>query len=295
VELKHLTSFIAVADRLSFIRAAEHLHLSQPALSGQIQKLEEELGVQLLFRDRRSVSLTDAGAVFLDEARATLARAQRAASRTRRAALGQLGHLRIGFVSSAALELVPGIVVEFRKKFPGVTLDLLNLRTSSQIKRLTTDTLDIGFVRLPLSDDRLKTAIIDREPFVVVLPKEHRLARVRHIRVAQLEQEPFVAYGRRWAPGFFDSVIQICLDAGFRPQIVQETGEMYTAIALVAAGAGIAILPQSVVLAQSQHIVLKALPASIPPSEIALATKAGNRSSLIRSFTALAHTYRDRR
>lgn len=295
MELKHLTSFVAVADRLSFIRAAEHLHLSQPALSGQIQKLEEELGVQLLYRNRRSVSLTDAGAVFLDEARATLARAERATTRTRRAALGQLGHLRIGFVSSAALELVPGIVVEFRKQFPGVTLDLLNLRTSSQIKRLTTETLDIGFVRLPLSDDRLQTSIIDREPFVVVLPKDHRLARVRHIQVAQLEHENFVAYGRRWAPGFFDSVIQICLGAGFRPQIVQETGEMYTAIALVAAGAGIAILPQSVVLAQSQHVTLKSLPASIPPSEIALATKVGNRSELIRAFTALAHAYRRRK
>jgi DNA-binding transcriptional LysR family regulator len=103
MELKHLTSFIAVAEQLSFVRAADRLHLSQPALTGQIQKLEEELGVQLLARNRRSVKLTDAGKVFLAEARATLSRARQAADRAQKAARGEIGRLRIGFVSSAAL------------------------------------------------------------------------------------------------------------------------------------------------------------------------------------------------
>src|SRR3984885_14635251 len=116
MELKHLTSFVAVAEQLSFVRAASQLHISQPALTGQIQKLEEELGVQLLSRNRRSVKLTDAGKVFLDEARATLSRAQQAADRAQKAARGEIGRLRIGFVSSAALEIVPGIVVAFREK-----------------------------------------------------------------------------------------------------------------------------------------------------------------------------------
>jgi DNA-binding transcriptional LysR family regulator len=288
MELKHLTSFIAVAEQLSFVRAADRLYLSQPALTGQIQKLEEELGVQLLARNRRSVKLTDAGKVFLAEARATLWRARQAADRAQKAARGEIGRLRIGFVSSAALEIVPGIVVAFRKQHPDVTLDLMNLRTVSQVKKLIDKTLDIGFLRLPLSNDQLRTTVIHREHFLLVLPKGHPRARDKQVHVAHLRNERFVAYGRRWAPGFFDSVIQMCLKEGFSPNIVQETGEMYTAVALVAAGAGIAILPKSVVLAQSKNIVMRPLAGSIPVSEIAIATRAGNNSLIVRSFIELA-------
>jgi DNA-binding transcriptional LysR family regulator len=288
MELKHLTSFIAVAEQLSFVRAADRLYLSQPALTGQIQRLEEELGVQLLARNRRSVKLTDAGKVFLVEARATLLRARQAADRAQKAARGEIGRLRIGFVSSAALEIVPGIVVAFRKQHPDITLDLMNLRTVSQVNRLISKTLDIGFLRLPLSNEQLRTTVIHREPFVLVLPKGHPRSRDKQVRIAQLRSERFVAYGRRWAPGFFDSVTQMCVKQGFSPNIVQETGEMYTAIALIAAGVGVAILPKSVVLAQSKNIVMKPLAGSIPVSEIAIATRAGNNSLIVRSFIDLA-------
>jgi DNA-binding transcriptional LysR family regulator len=288
MELKHLTSFIAVAEQLSFVRAAERLYLSQPALTGQIQRLEEELGVQLLVRNRRTVKLTDAGKVFLAEARATLSRARLAADRAQKAARGEIGRLRIGFVSSAVLETVPSIVVAFRKQYPEVTLDLMNLRTVSQVKKLIDKTLDIGFLRLPLSNDHLQTTIIHREPFLLVLPKGHPRARDKQVHIANLRNESFVAYGRRWAPGFFDSVVQMCVKEGFSPNIVQETGEMYTAIALIAAGAGIAILPKSVVLAQSKNIVMKPLAGSVPTSEIAIATRVGNNSLIVRSFIELA-------
>jgi DNA-binding transcriptional LysR family regulator len=290
VELKHLTSFVAVAERLSFVRAAGQLHISQPALTGQIQKLEEELGVQLFTRNRRTVKLTEAGEVFVEEARATLARARQAADRVQKAARGEVGRLRIGFVSSAALEIVPGIVVEFRRQRPGVTLELINLRTVSQVKGLLGKTVDIGFLRLPLSNDQLSITVIHREEFAVILPKGHRFAKLKTLRIAQLRNEPFIAYGRRWAPGFFDSIVQLCTREGFSPNIIQETGEMYTAIALVAAGAGIAILPQSVALAQSRNVVIKLLPKSTGYSEIALATRAGNNSSLVRSFVSVARS-----
>jgi len=288
MELKHLTSFIAVAEQLSFVRAAERLYLSQPALTGQIQRLEEELGVQLLVRNRRSVKLTDAGRVFLAEAHATLSRARLAAERAQKAARGEIGRLRIGFVSSAVLETVPSIVVAFRKQYPEVTLDLMNLRTVSQVKKLIDKTLDIGFLRLPLSNEYLQTTVIHREPFILVLPKGHPRARDKQVQIANLRNETFVAYGRRWAPGFFDSVVQMCVKEGFSPNIVQETGEMYTAIALVAAGAGIAILPKSVVLAQSKNIVMRPLAGSVPTSEIAIATRVRNNSLIVRSFIELA-------
>src|ERR1700761_8506434 len=137
LELKHLHSFVAVAEQLSFVRASQRLHLSQPALSGQIQALEEEIGVKLLFRNRRVVQLTDAGRVFLDETYAILQRTRQAAELAQKAAKGQIGKLSIGFVSSAALEIVPDIVVAFRNKFPDVTLDLRNIRTADQVDGLT--------------------------------------------------------------------------------------------------------------------------------------------------------------
>ena len=291
MELKHLTSFIAVAEQLSFVRAAAQLHLSQPALSGQIQKLEEELGVRLLARNRRKVSLTEAGNVFLIEARAILLRTRTAADRAQKASRGEYGRLRIGFVSSAALEIVPRIVVAYRKSYPQVTLELLNVQTTTQVTRLFAQTLDIGFVRLPLQHEGLSLTVIHREPFVVIFPKSHPRAKSRSLRVADLSQENFVAYGRRWAPGFFDSIFQLCIRAGFAPRIVQETGEMHTAIALVAAGVGIAVVPRSVALAQSKNIAIKSLPASAIMSEIALATRADNTSALTHSFLKLARTF----
>lgn len=291
MELKNLKSFVAVAEQLSFIRAARLLHLSQSALTEQIQKLEEELGVPLLLRDRRSVKLTGAGIVFLAEARATLARAKQAVERVQKAARGEIGRLRIAFVSSAALEIVPGIVVAFRNQFPAVSLDLTNLRTSSQVKALLSESIDVGFVRLPLSNDQLTIRVVHREPFVVVLPHGHPLANEKQIRLLQLQNEQFVAYGRRWAPGFYDAVIQMCTREGFSPEIVQETGEMYTAVALVAAGAGIAILPKSVVLAQSRNVLMKPLPSSTGLSEIAIAVRRFNNSSLIESFIQAAEKF----
>ena len=291
MELKNLKSFVAVAEQLSFTRAARLLHLSQSALTEQIQKLEEELGVPLLTRDRRSVKLNGAGIVFLAEARATLTRAKQAVERVQKAARGEIGRLRIGFVSSAALEIVPGIVVAFRSQFPAVSLDLTNLRTSSQVKGLLSESIDVGFVRLPLSHDQLTIRVIHREPFVVVLPHGHPLANETQTRLVQLQNEHFVAYGRRWAPGFYDAVIQMCTQEGFSPEIVQETGEMYTAIALVAAGVGIAILPRSVVLAQSRNVLMKPLPASTGLSEIAIAVRRLDNSSLVESFIQAAEKF----
>ena len=288
MELKSLKSFVVVAEQLSFIRSARLLHLSQSALTEQIQKLEEELGVQLLIRDRRSVKLTDVGMVFLAEARATLTCARQAVERVQTATTGEIGRLRIGFVSSAALEVVPGIVVAFKSQFPGVTLDLTYQRTSSQIKGLISESIDVGFVRLPLSHDELTIRVIHREPFVVVLPNGHPLANEAQIRLLQVQNEKFVAYGRRWAPGFYDAVLQMCTREGFSPEIIQETGEMSTAVALVAAGVGIAILPQSVVLTQSQNVVVKPLPSSAGFSETAIAVRRLNNSSLIESFIQIA-------
>lgn len=287
MELRHLRSFLAVAEALSFVRASERLHLSQPALTAQIQQLEEELGLLLFIRNKRSVRLSDAGVVFVDEARETLARAAKAIERVRKASLGEIGQLRIGFVSSAALEIVPKIVVAFQTRYPLVELDLINLRSSTQLEQLSANGLDVGFVRLPVNYKGLDFLPIHKEPFVVVLPVHHGLATKSKFSLGDLREERFVAYGRKWAPGFFDQIVSLCSAAGFTPNIVQETGEMYTAIALVAAGQGVAILPRSVVLAQGRGVVVKNLPGALR-SEIAIAVKEGQQSRLVGNFISLA-------
>ena len=294
VELKEFTSFLAVAERLSFARAAEHLHLSQPALSAQIQKLEGELGVQLFVRNRHSVRLTDAGAIFVSEARATLDRALLAIERVRLADKGELGKLNIGFVSSAALEVVPQIVARFRRKHPRVRLNLINLRTVSQVSGLLDGSMDVGFLRLPTVEPRLKITVVHREGFSAILPHDHPLVAVKRFSLAQLAHEPFIVYGRKWAPGFFDVLMRICHDAGFTPRIVQETGEMYTAISLVAVGMGVAVLPRSVVLAQPGSVAVRPLSTRIGTSEIGLATRADECSALVKSFLQIARNRHSR-
>lgn len=287
MEFRHLKSFLAVAEALSFVRASEKLHLSQPALTAQIQNLEEELGLKLFLRNKRSVHLTDAGVVFVEEARETLARAAKAIERVQKASRGEVGQLRIGFVSSAALEIVPAIAVAFRKRYPLVELDLMNLRTSTQLEQLSAKTLDIGFVRLPADRKGLEFTRIHKEPFVAILPEQHALNGKKTFSLDDLQEERFVTYGRKWAPGFFDQTISICSAFGFTPNIVQETGEMHTAIALVAAGQGVAILPRSVVLAQGRGIVMKNISTAIR-SEIAIVTRQGEQLPLVSNFASLA-------
>lgn len=288
MELRHLRSFLAVAEALSFVRAAKALHLSQPALTTQIQQLEEELGVQLLFRNKRRVELTAAGRLFVEEASAALERTAKAVERVRRASRGEVGLLRIGFVSSAALQLIPKLVTTFRKRFPLVQLELINLRTSTQLEQLTDGTLDVGFVRLPVQQRGVSFLQIHSEPFVMALSKHHPLAKKKALSLRDLAEQSFVLYGRRWAPGFFDQVMRMCAEAGFTPNLVQETGEMYTAVALVAAGDEVSILPRSVVMAQGRGLVFKPIPKSTGTSTIALATRDEAKSPIVKNFIEIA-------
>ncbi|MFC6644622.1 LysR family transcriptional regulator [Granulicella cerasi] len=288
MELKHLQSFIAVAEQLSFVRAAQRLHISQPALTAHIQQLEESVGAQLLLRNKRSVRLTEAGADFLEAARDILHRVKRAVDQAQESARGETGRLRIGFVSSAALEIVPPLAVAYRKRFPGVQLDLMNWRTSDQLRQLADKELDIGFARMPAQHKGLSFARIHREPLVMVLSKQHPLARKKDLHLADLRDQHFILYGRRWAPGFFDQILDLCQQQGFTPNILQETAEMYTAVAIVAAGLDVSILPRSVVAAQRRGIVVRELKYREAFSEIAIVTRDEPASVLVRNFVKLA-------
>ncbi len=288
LDIRQVKSFIAVAHVLNFSRAARQLHLSQPALSTQIKALEAHLGAEMLTRNRRMVRLTPAGEAFLADAEALLQQISDMELRVARISSGDTGHLRIGFVASATPEIVPAIALAFRKQYPRVDLELKSLPTIQQVDALRSGAIDAGFVRLPLCEEGLDATLVHREPFAIVLSKSHHLARDKALTVERLAHEPFISYGRRWAPEFYQVWTGICRNAGFTPKIVQEVGEMSTALALVAAGLGVSILPEGITRGSRRAVTVKVLHREAIRSEIGIATLAFRQTAIIRHLITTA-------
>ena len=286
MELKQLRCFLAVAQHLHFGRAAQTIYLSQPALSLQIHALEEEIGVPLFLRDRRKTTLTAAGAALTRDAQAILSLSEQAVQHARQAALGEVGTLHVGFISTAAALLIPPLMVEFRKQHPGVDIELRNVLTEDQVPQLRERRLDIGFLRVPLNaPPEIVVTVIHREPFVLLVPMRHRLAGRKPFTLADLRDDDFVMYTRKLAAGYHDRVLGILNAAGFSPRVAQTASEMYTLVSLVAAGQGIAIAPASIQLHHTAGVVARELPGDLPQSEIALAMNRDNISPVARLFS----------
>ena len=288
MELRNLSTFVAVAEKKSFVQAAMQLHLSQPAITAQIQRLEEELGVQLLDRNRRSVKTTAAGEAFLAGARITLEAAEEAAKAAQRAASQQTERLRIGFPPSVSREIVPNIMTEFHNLYPHVKLDLFSYHTSTIVTELQKDSLDLGFVRLPVRAKGIAVIPAHHEPLVLCLPTNHRLCQAEEVSFLDLAQERFIMYDRKWAPGFYDRIVERCLQAGFAPVVSNEIDEMYLAPALVAAGEGIAILPRMVISSPMHNVCVKHLPQPDLRSELGIATHGLEYSRMMRSVVSIS-------
>jgi DNA-binding transcriptional LysR family regulator len=288
LEIKHVRSFLAVARALNFSRAARALHLSQPALSTQIKTLEEDLGADLFVRNRRSVSLTPVGQTFIVDAENLLKQIADTELRIKRISSGDVGHLRIGFVASATLGLVPAVAVALKKQYPGVSFELKNIPTVRQVEALRNGTLDAGLVRMPLQAAGLTIALVDREPFAIALSREHPLARKRNLQVSDLKLESFIAYGERWAPSFYQTWTGMCRDAGYTPHVIQETGEMDTAVALVAAGLGVAILPHGIARRSRSILSVTVLLHERRYSEIGIAVATDRKTPLLDRLISIA-------
>lgn len=285
MELRQIRSFLSLAETLSFVRSAEAIHLSQPALSLQIKALEEELGVRLLERNRRRTILTAAGTAFREDVAGVLAGLDQAVYRAKLAAAGRLGLLRIGFISTAGNEIVPGIIRAYRELHPQVEFSLRNILTMDQVHMLKNGAIDIGFLRLPISDPGgLEVVPIHQERFVLVVPASHKLAKRRRVRLKELADQDFVMYERRHAPGFHDLLLGILFDAGIVPRVCQIAGEMPTLIALVDSGVGVAILPASAVRKSTTPVELCEIADDIPLSEIGLAVRRSGTSAIVRNF-----------
>jgi DNA-binding transcriptional LysR family regulator len=289
MELRQIRSFLSVAETLQFGRTAELIHLSQPALSLQIRALEEEVGVRLFERNRRKTTLTAAGFAFRDNAAAALSRLEQAIRRARLAANGKLGLLRIGFISTAGSEIVPDIVRQFRELNPEVEFSLRNILTAEQVQVLEAGSLDIGFLRLPIGGhSALDVVTVHREPFVLVVPSSHKLAKRKAVRLRELAGQDFVMYERTYAPGFHDLIFGILRDARIVPNVSQTAGEMPTLISLVASRMGITILPASAVKHSVASVVACEILDRIPMSEIGIAVSKRSRAAVVDNFRSFA-------
>jgi DNA-binding transcriptional LysR family regulator len=285
MDFRHLVYFVAVAEELHFRRAAERLHVVQPALSQQIARLETELGVQLLARSKRQVQLTEAGRVFLDDARGMLAYRERAVEAARRAAGGRAGRLDVGFVGPATYSVLPSVVRTFRGRYPDVVINLHEHTTAEQLDMLATGELGVGIVRMPTDDDRFTFERILTEPISVALPEGHELSGRDTVRLGELAGDGFVMVPRSLEPIVFDRSVGLCLRAGFSPRVVQEALQIHAIIGLVATGLGVALVPESMRTLRRPDVAYKPLePPMNATVDTGLAWRADSTSPVVARF-----------
>jgi DNA-binding transcriptional LysR family regulator len=243
MELRHLRYFIAVASNLNFSEASRRLHVAQPAISQTILDLEDELGVKLLSRTRRSVELTAAGTAFFAEAQGIMLRADGAKMTAQRASRGEIGCLRIGFLPCAAGPFLPALIKSYRKQFPNVEVQLRDMNTEQQLKAFDDGKIDIGFSR-PFPKDRAKefgAEVVYEDRLEIVLPASHAMAKKRVVDLKDLSGETFLEYYRRGAPALFGEVMATCRKAGFSPKAILEFEEMSSVIMAVESGLGVSL------------------------------------------------------
>ena len=245
MELRQLRYFVTVAEEMNFRRAAERLHIAQPALSQQISKFEKELRTTLFERTTRRVELTDAGRVLLDEGRRVLAEADHALAAVEQVAHGEVGLLRIGFVSSAALRIVPATVLALQKEWPGVQVELSESTTDRQLSAIADGILDIGLVREVDRAEGIVVRPLTREPLLVAMHSSHPFAARESVRLVELRDERFLTFPRGQVSRLYDHIAALCHHAGFRLEAAQEAVQFPTLLGLVAANTGVTVVPAS--------------------------------------------------
>jgi DNA-binding transcriptional LysR family regulator len=284
MELRHLRYFLAVADTRHFGKAAEHLHMAQPPLSQAIRRLETELGVDLFSRTTRQVSLTGAGEVFRTDAERILTAVDDAVARVGRFASGVEGVLRLGLTGSASYRQLPALARLLKREMPHVMMEVhTEMLTPAQELGLIERRLDVGVLRPPIRQEGIAHRSLADEQLVVAVPAEHWLAAADVVRIEQLRHEDFIMYGATLGSVVNDAVVRSCLASDFYPHRAYEVTETSAALALVAAGLGIAVLPDSIRSAPREGVLCKDIEdaLSVP---LALAWRADDASPLLRNL-----------
>lgn len=249
-ELRHLIYFREVARTLHFRKAAESLAVAQPALSRQIAQLETALAAPLFVRSRRRVELTAAGRLLMERTEPLLRGLSGIGAELRAVALGEVGHVRLAFTGLAMATVLPAILREFHRKFPGIRLELNESPTSAQLAALHAGEIACGFFHPDAGTPGLKTVTLLRENNGVLLPAEHPLARQGTVRLRELAQTPFVLFPRAHNPGFYDRILAAFNRAGVTPRIAEEVWPRANGVGLVRAGLGATFMTPS----EAQHL-----------------------------------------
>lgn len=240
VELRHIRYFIAVAEYLNFHKAAQRLHIAQPPLSRQIRQLEEHLGVELFVRDKRRVDLTKAGHAFLEEARKLLVQAGHAMEAARQAHRDETDIIKIGIASGLG-GIVNRLVFAFRKRCPNIEVECRDVFSSFQGRALGQHEIDVGFLRPPLDQTALECELLYEEEFVVVLPKSHRLAKRRTVRIHDIADEPLILFDRNFSSGLYDKVLGLYSRHGLTPRLFPRHIEAHEEAGAIMVASGKAI------------------------------------------------------
>jgi DNA-binding transcriptional LysR family regulator len=291
MELRHLRYFVAVAEELSFTRAADRLHIGQPPLSQQVQALEEEIGAILFDRSRRTIRLTEAGRVFLEDAYRVLALAAGAAETARRVEKGEIGQLRIGFIKSTAFTpIFPKIINTYRTRFPNVKLVMQEMSTMRQVAALGDYSLDLAFIRPvePELQSTLAMTTLQEHRLSVLMPDHHRLADVEHLSIDDLRNEDFVMFPQDEGTTLNLEIYRLCAEAGFAPKVTMEAREVATITGLVAARCGIAILPDLFQSLGIKGVLFRPIDTPSVITTLALARRASESGAIPRAFFDIA-------
>ncbi len=288
MELRHLRYFTAVAEELHFGRAARRLRVAQPPLSQQIRALELELGLRLFHRTSRRVELTPEGRAFLERARVVLMHAEKAADFGRSASRGEAGRIAIGFVTSAVYNLVPAILREFHERRPQVEIRCFEMDPEEQLVALRQHKLDIGFLRSAVKEDGFTTMELSRESLWLAMPAEVARKHGGVARLSELSEMQFIMLPRTVAPLYYDLVVTACRRAGFTPRFSHEAGEWQTALALVAAGLGVMLVPESLRHWQRPGVAYAEFRPKSGSLTLELIWRAGASQPLVEAFVATA-------
>ncbi len=285
MELRHLRYFVAVAEDLSFTKAAGKLHLAQPSLTRQIHNLEEELGVRLLNRSKSQVALTEEGRSFLSDARRILALATESVLAVQRLSRGEVGQLNIAYLPNFDFELLPETLRAFRHTFPHIALNLFDMTPAEQLRALEARKIDLGFVGLspPASASAIQWESIAQHRTVVVLPTKHPLGRKRHLKLGDLESMFFVGMSEKTHPGFREWLNRTCQRAGFTPRVLQDA-ELETALmTFVAEGLGVTLAREHIKKLPHPGVIFRPLAPALK-SDYCIAWNRSNDSRALRQY-----------
>ncbi|MBV8211726.1 MAG: LysR family transcriptional regulator [Verrucomicrobia bacterium] len=286
MELRHFRYFAAVARYLNYSEASRRLHVAQPAISQTILDLEEEIGAKLFLRNKRNVRLTAAGTALLGEVESILERSDEATRTAQRAARGEAGILRIGFVAAATTPILPLLVQAYLRRYPDVELQLHLLSPDQQLAAFDKATLDLGFSR-PLPPERRRSfdeEVVYIDHLAALLPPKHPLTNEARIRLEQLASEPFVLVHRAGASGLFDEAVAMCRRAGFSPQIRHEPELLTTVFVLVESGLGVSLVPSCARGFERQKSVRRPLAVQSDPIPLCAAWLRGSHSPTREAF-----------